>query len=187
MFDSLGTRNHEVRITLSVTTALGVRKMSKFLKPLILLSVLSVIGVPEVAAQTSDEWPPISYLRNDYRQVSVVAHVRVNQADVVNTIGGYEDWHLVGEVVESFKGKFRPGAKIEFYHGAEKGARRELFRGDKIIFLERNYVEKEKRWVLAVLENSTLPYSESTARKLRKIRSKPRKARRQGGYSSQSQ
>lgn len=152
--------------------------MSNILKPLITLSVLSLFVVPGVAAQTSDEWPPISYLRSDYRQVSVVAHVRVREAEVVNTIGGYEDWHLVGEVVESFKGKFRAGTKIEFYHGAEKGFRRELFLGDKIIFLERNYVEKEKRWVLAVLENSTLPYYESTARKLRKIRGNPRKARR---------
>lgn len=152
--------------------------MSNILKPLLLLSVLCLFVVPGVAAQTSDEWPPISYLRSDYRQVSVVAHVRVRQAEVVNTIGGYEDWHLVGEVVESFKGKFREGAKIEFYHGAEKGFRRELFLGDKIIFLERNYVEKEKRWVLAVLENSTLPYSESTARKLRKIRGNPRRTRR---------
>lgn len=142
-----------------------------------MLGGLALLWSPSVVAQSNDDWPPISYLRSDYRQVSVVAHVRVHQAEVVNTIGGYEDWHLVGEIVESFKGKFRKRAEIEFYHGAEKGFRRELFLGDKIIFLERNYVEKEKRWVLAVLENSTLPYSASVAQKLRKIRGNPRRAR----------
>jgi hypothetical protein len=102
--------------------------------------------------------------------VSVVAHVRVRSAEVVNTIGGYEDWHLVGEVIESFKGKFRKGSEIEFYHGAEKGFQQKLFLGEKIIFLERNFVEKKKLWVLAVLENSTLPYTTDRAEKLRRIR-----------------
>ncbi len=165
-----------LKITLSVNVATRLRKeMSNILKPFLLLSALTVLVVPGVAGQSNDDWPSISYLRSDYRRVFVVAHVRVRQAEVVNTIGGYEDWHLVGQVVETFKGKFRKGAEIEFYHGAEKGFRRELFLGDKIIFLERNYVEKEKRWVLAVLENSTLPYTESTARKLRKIRGNPRR------------
>jgi hypothetical protein len=106
-----------------------------------------------------------------------VAHVRVRQANVVNTIGGYEDWHLAGDVIESYKGTFRRGAEIEFYHGAEKGFRQQLFLGEKIVFLRRNYVEKEKRWVWAVLENSTLPYKEETARKLRQLRISHRRKR----------
>lgn len=88
---------------------------------------------------------------------------------IVKTIGGYEDWHLVTEVVEPFKGKFRKGQTVEFYHGAEKGIRKEIFLGEKIVFLFRNFVREEKRWVLAVLENSTLPYTEDRVRKLRKI------------------
>ena len=136
----------------------------------IILGLLLFLGVPLIArAQDGDDWPSLSYLRSDYRQVAMVAHVRVREAEIVKTIGGYEDWHLVGEVLEPFKGKFRKGQTVEYYHGAEKPVRRELFLGEKIVFLFRNYVREEKRWVLAVLENSTLPYTEDRVRKLRKI------------------
>src|SRR5947207_14161091 len=124
----------------------------------IILCFVVFLGAPMVVrAQDGDDWPTLSYLRSDYRQVAVVAHVRVREAEIVKTIGGYEDWHLVGDVVEPFKGKFRKGQTIEFYHGAEKGIRKEIFLGDKIVFLFRNYVQEVKRWVYADLENSTLP------------------------------
>lgn len=135
-----------------------------------LLPVIFILALPmAVRAQSDDEWPPLSYLRNDYRHSVMVARVQVKSAEVVNQIGGYEDWHLVAEVVESFKGKSKKGATIIFYHGAEKGMRQEIFLGDRIVFLFRNYVEKEKRWVMAVIENSTLPYTEDRGQKLRKI------------------
>jgi hypothetical protein len=129
-----------------------------------------VLAPANACGQDNEEWPPLSYLKNDYRQVVIVAHVRVTEAEIVHTIGGYEDWHLVGEVIEPFKGKFRKGQTVEFYHGAEKGMRKEIFLGEKIVFLERNFVAKEKRWVLAVLENSTLKYTAEIARKLRTIK-----------------
>jgi len=132
--------------------------------------VAFVLPVAARAQNEDDNWPSLSYLKSDYRQVSVVARVSVRTAEIVNRIGGYEDWHLVGEVVEAFKGKFRKGDPIDFYHGAEKGFRREQFLGDKLIFLERNYVEQEKRWVWAVLENSTLAYNADRVQKLRLIR-----------------
>lgn len=134
--------------------------------------IIVALALPVAArAQNEDDnWPSLSYLRSDYRQVSVVTRVNVRTAEIVNRVGGYEDWHLVGEVVEPFKGKFRKGDPIDFYHGAEKGFRREQFLGDKIIFLERNYVEQGKRWVWAVLENSTLAYNADRVQKLRLIR-----------------
>jgi hypothetical protein len=145
---------------------------------IILSALFALIVVTGARAQDNeDAWPPLSYLRSDYREVSVVARVNVRTAEIVNRIGGYEDWHLVGEVIEPFKGKFRKGDPIDFYHGAEKGFRRELFLGDKIVFLERNYVEKEKRWVWAVLENSTLAYNPDRTQKLRLIRQSQRKRR----------
>lgn len=137
--------------------------------------LLVFLALPlRVVAQEDDDWPPLSYLRNDYRASAVVGRVQVKKAEVVQTIGGYEDWHLVAEVVEPFKGRLRKGETIDFYHGAEKGFRQETFLGDKIIFLHRNFVEKEKRWVLAVIENSTLPYNADRARKLRIIRRQAR-------------
>lgn len=137
---------------------------------LFLLTFVLTGLLPATPASRQDDWPPLSYLKSDYRRVVIVAHVHVREAEIVNTIGGYEDWHIVGDVVEPFKGKFRKGQMIEFYHGAEKGARKEMFLGDKIVFLERNYVEKEKRWVFAVLENSTLPYTKNSVEKLRRIK-----------------
>ena len=132
--------------------------------------ILSMPLPAAIGSRQDDNWPPLSYLKSDYRQVKVVAHVHVREAEIINTIGGYEDWHIVGDVVEPFKGKFRKGQIIEFYHGAEKGARKEMFLGERIVFLERNYVEKEKRWVFAVLENSTLPYTKNSVEKLRRIK-----------------
>ena len=142
--------------------------------------MLALLAGPMMArAQDDNNWPPSSYLRSDYRRVTAVAHVRIRDAAVVKTIGGYEDWHLVADVVEPFKGAFRKGQMIEFYHGAEKGFKKELFLGDKIVFLERNFIKEERRWVYAVLENSTLPYTEDRARKLRRIRAatKPHKTK----------
>ena len=138
---------------------------------LILLFLAFPIGTH---AQEDEDWPPLSYLRNDYRESKVVARVKVKQADIVNQIGGYEDWHLIAEMVEPFRGTFKKGDTIDYYHGAEKGFRKETFLGDKLIFLHRNFVEKEKRWVLAVIENSTLPYTEDRGQKLRKIRRQER-------------
>ena len=96
--------------------------------------------------------------------------MRVREAEIVNRIGGYEDWRVIGEVIESFKGKFRKGNTVEYYHGAEAGFRKDSFLGDKIVFLQRNFVEKEKKWVFAVLENSTLPFSQDRVQKLRIIK-----------------
>ena len=74
-----------------------------------------LLTVPVLArAQDGDDWPSLSYLRSDYRQVAVVAHVRIREAEIVKTIGGYEDWHLVGDVLEPFKGKFRKGQTVEY-------------------------------------------------------------------------
>ena len=139
--------------------------------------VAFVLPVAARAQNDDDNWPPLSYLRSDYRRVLVVARVSVRTAEIVNRIGGYEDWHLVGDVIAPFKGKFRKGDPIDFYHGAEKGFRREQFLGDKIVFLERNYVENEKRWVWAVLENSTLAFNVDRAQKLRAIRRSQTKGR----------
>jgi len=138
----------------------------------ILKTALSLLVLLSTAALAEDnqEWPSLSYLRSDYRESVIVAHVRVTEAEIVNRIPGYDDWRIVGEVVEPFKGKFRKGQTFTYYHGAEAGFKKDLFLGEKIVFLHRNYHEKEKRWVYAVIENSTLPFNEDRVRKLRIIK-----------------
>jgi hypothetical protein len=137
---------------------------------LVSIAFLFLLALPlSGVAQDDEKWPPLSYLRHDYNQSQIVARVTVREAEIVNRIGGYEDWRLVCDIVEPFKGGLRNGRGFIFYHGAEAGFKRELFLGDKIVFLIHNYVEKEKKWVYAVIENSTLPYNEDRGKKLRTI------------------
>jgi len=136
----------------------------------LLLKILLVLMIVPVcvSAQDDDEWPSLSYLRSDYKAVAVVAHVRVKEAEITNRIVGYENWRIRAEVIESFKGKFKKGDAIEFMHGAEAGFKKEIFMGEKIVFLL-----KERKYY-AVLENSTLPYTEGRVKKLRLIRGRRR-------------
>jgi len=120
-------------------------------------------------AQDDDDWPPLSYLRSDYKEVAIVAHVRLRKAEITNRIGGYENWSIKAEVLESFKGKFKKGDVIDYFQGAEAGLKKEFFTGEKIVFLlaER---DQDRKLRYAVLENSTLPITEDRIRKLRLIR-----------------
>ena len=116
-----------------------------------------------------DEWPTLSYLRSDYKSVSVVAHIRIERAEITGRVGGYENWKINAVVLESFKGKFKKGDALEYLHGAEAGFKQEYFTGEKLVFLlaER---DKDRKLYYVVLENSTLPYTKDRARKLRLIR-----------------
>lgn len=124
---------------------------------------------PVFLSAQEDEWPPLSYLRSDYKAVSVVAHIRIEQAEITSRIGGYENWKIKAVVLESFKGKFKKGDPIEYVHGAEAGFKREYFTGEKIVFLlaER---DPERKLNYAVLENSTLAHTNDRVTKLRSIR-----------------
>jgi hypothetical protein len=138
-------------------------------------------------AQDDDNWPSLGYLRSDYKAVAVVAHVRIQQAEITGRVGGYENWKIICEVVEPFKGKFRKGDVIEYFHGAEAGFKREYFTGEKLIFLLAEY-DRDRKLHYSVLENSTLPYKEDRVRKLRTIRRSftSKRTRRSRNHSSKS-
>lgn len=120
-------------------------------------------------AQDDDNWPSLSYLRQDYKSVQVVAHVRIEYAEITNRVGGYENWKINAVVLEPFKGKFRKGDAIEYFHGAEAGFKQEYFTGQKIVFLLAE-TDRERKRHYAVLENSTLPYTKDRIAKLSLIR-----------------
>src|SRR5690349_15745551 len=143
-------------------------RLKLLVKILLLVAVLPVC----VSAQDDEEWPSLSYLRSDYKAVAVVAHVRIKEAEITNRIIGYENWRIRGEVIESFKGKFKKGDAIEYFHGAEAGFKQEFFTGEKIVFLL--WQRERDRKYYAVLENSTLPYTEDRGKKLRVIRGRRR-------------
>ncbi len=129
-----------------------------------------VVLLPTFAAgQDDDDWPSLSYLKSDYKSVAVVAHVNVRDAEITSRIPGYENWKVTCEVVEPFKGKFRKGEVFEYFHGAEAGFKKESFTGEKIVFLLSSRQSGMPEFKYTVLENSTLPYTESRAKKLRTI------------------
>ena len=133
--------------------------------------IIILLVVPSsLLAQDDDSWPSLSYLKNDYKAVSAVAHIRIQQAEITGRVGGYENWKVSAVVLESFKGKFKKGDVIEYLHGAEAGFKREYFTGEKIVFLlaER---DPDRKLHYSVLENSTLPYTKDRVTKLRLIKS----------------
>lgn len=138
-------------------------------------------------AQDDDNWPSLSYLRSDYKAVAVVAHVRIQQAEITDRIIGYENWKIICEVVEPFKGRFKKGDTIEYFHGAEAGFKRESFMGEKLVFLLAEY-DRDRKLHYSVLENSTLPYNEDRVRKLRTIKRsfRSKRTRRSRNHSSRS-
>jgi hypothetical protein len=140
----------------------------------ILVLLLPICAV----AQTDNEWPPLNYLRSDFNSVRVVAHVRIREAEIVNRIPGYDNWKIVAEVIEPFKGKFRKGDGIEYFHGAEAPSKKEFFTGEKIVFLLGEYDKDKNGLRYSVLENSTLAPNADRVKKLRRIKLSARKKRR---------
>jgi len=141
-----------------------------YLKPLLLKTFFVLLVLPAcVCAQDDDNWPSLSYLRQDYRSVAIVAHVRIEEAEISSRVGGYENWKIRAVVIEPFKGKFKKGDVFTYFHGAEAGFKREYFSGEKIVFL---LAERGEDGMVhyAVLENSTLPQNPDRIRKLRLIR-----------------
>lgn len=147
-----------------------VRLLSSYMKTVIKVSVLVLLLTCSSAAQREESWPSLSYLRNDYKSVSVVAHILIREADISGRVGGYENWRITGEVIESFKGRFRNGNVVEYFHGAEAGLKKEYFKGEKIIFLLAENEADKKTLRYSVLENSTLPHTTDRVRKLRMIK-----------------
>jgi hypothetical protein len=148
------------------------------MKSIIKVTILVLLLPVCLSAQTDDEWPPLNYLRSDFKSVRVVAHVRIREAEIVNKIPGYDTWKIVAEVIEPFKGKFRKGEVIEYFHGAEAPSRKEFFTGEKIVFLLAEYDKEKKALRYSVLENSTLAPTPNRLKKLRLIRASARRRRR---------
>ena len=140
------------------------------MKTVIKVSILVLLLPFSSSAQDEDNWPPLSYLRSDYRAVSVVAHVLIRDAEITARIGGYENWKIVAEVIESFKGRPRKGDVIEYFQGTEAGLKKENFKKEKIIFLHAENDPEKKTLRYSALENSTLPPTADRLRKLRIIR-----------------
>ena len=140
------------------------------MKTVIKISVFVLLLPLYASAQDEENFPPLSYLRSDYKSVSVVAHVLLRDAEISGRIGGYENWKIAAEVLEPFKGRIRKGDVIEYFQGTEAGLKKEYFKGEKIIFLLAEYEGEKKTLRYSALENSTLPHTPDRVRKLRIIK-----------------
>ncbi len=140
------------------------------MKTVITVTTLVLLLTFSSSAQHEESWPSLSYLRNDYRSVSLVAHVLIREAEITGRVGGYENWKITSEVLESFKGKSKKGEVIQYFHGAEAGLKKDYFKGEKIIFLLADHDVEKKTVRYSVFENSTLPHTADTVNKLRTIK-----------------
>jgi hypothetical protein len=132
--------------------------------------ILLLLLLPScVSAQAEEDFPSLEYLRNDYKAVVVVVHIQIREAQISGKVGGYENWRVLCEVLEPFKGKFLKGEVIEYFHGAEAGFKKQYFMGEKIVFLLGEYDQK-KTFRYSVLENSTLLPTADRLTKLRTLR-----------------
>lgn len=147
---------------------------------LFVMSLIALVVLPlcPSASHDDDNWPSLSYLKNDYKVVSVVAHIRIDRAEITGRVGGYENWKVTGVVIESFKGRIKKGDRIIYFHGAEAGLKREYFNEEKIVFLLAEREPKTSEIRYSVLENSTLKSNPDRVSKLRLIRRQALKVRR---------
>jgi hypothetical protein len=131
---------------------------------------LSLIACSVLAAQDIYV-PPLRRLRNDYRQVSIVAHVRALGTKYMDEIGSHVLYEVRCQIVEPFKGRIKRGQSFVYYEDMQKGYDPQLYLGDRVVFLVGSINGLTKRWGWFTLENSTQLYSAKTAGGLRRIKS----------------
>src|SRR4051812_16172462 len=137
------------------------------MKKLLLAVCLSTAFILSASSKASAQ--SLSQLKNDYRQVAVVARVKINEVKFAA-----QDVHPLyvvrGEILEPFKGKIKRGQRLEFYFHAEDDYDVNQLLGERIIFLEGKHPipPGAKGWYM--LENSSLSPSEKNVARMRKIR-----------------
>ena len=116
-----------------------------------------------------DYYPTFEQLRGDYRQVALVAHVKVRSIKLAAP-GPHDLYAAEASVVEPLKGRLRRGQTLRFYMAFEEGVKTDRWLGDWVVFLEGSSNSPDGRWSWFTLENSSLPYSEVIIAEMRKVR-----------------
>ena len=128
-----------------------------------------VISFNAPAQSGVEEYYSFDALSSDYKQVSLVAHVKVKSVKFAAP-----DIHplylLQSEVIEPLKGKLWRGQTLEFYASAEEGYDPNLFLGESIVFLEGSANSPTGRWSWFMLENSSRRPSAETLALMRKVK-----------------
>ncbi len=138
------------------------------------LTLCVLIAVLGCSNTENNEYYSYEYLKNDFGQVAVVAHVDAQEVNAIDSIGegaaGYVRYLIRGHVLEPFKGEIKSNQALEYYSVAEKGYNPENYRGNKIVFLNKVFDKQKKEWVLSELENSARPASKAIISTMRKIK-----------------
>jgi hypothetical protein len=149
--------------------------------PLLIISALIMLAPAALAQNGPDR--PAQHIRSDYKQVSVVARVRIKSVKLAAP-----DIHPLyaarGEVVESFKGKLRRGQPFEFYISAEEDYDINKALGDWIVFLTGSANTPNGKWGWFVLENSSLPASKNNLAAVRRIKDAHKRPGRKRGLTT---
>jgi hypothetical protein len=138
--------NSTKRQTASLLTGVGGTTLGKQS----LIQILVTIAV--FAAGYAQGPNSRSNLRDDFRQVDVVAHVRILEIAVVDHMSGTSLYRVTCRVIESFKGTMKKGKTLEYFIQIEDGYDTQQYRGEKIVFLNKSSQTAAPRFIS--LENS---------------------------------
>lgn len=108
-----------------------------------------VVAVPATLSQEQNSRASITA---DYRQVTIVAHIKIQKAERVEQIGGYIIFRITGQILELFKGKFPADANFVYYMQVESGYNMDHYVGQKIVFL--SFHNNDEATEYRALENS---------------------------------
>ena len=113
-------------------------------------------------------------IASDYQQVTIVAHVKILKADLVEKIGGYLIYRVTTDMVELFKGKFPSDTHFVYFMQIEAGYDMERYKGEKVVFVSLHNNDEATEY--RALENSDREPSPKVVSILRKLKGKTKKA-----------
>lgn len=135
----------------------------KKLFPTIFILIAFISGTQ---AQEDESFPPISQMKKDYKQVQIVAHVKIKSVKLAED-KGYVRYAVESEIVELFKGEIEAGKNLNYYFWAEKGYKPEKHPSEKVVFLK---AEPSAGSDLFELENSGFKPSPKSLVLMRRIK-----------------
>lgn len=135
--------------------------------------VFLLCSVSFALAQIDDD--QASIIRQDFRDVSVVADIEITKVEIVDEMGspkenrGYTLYRFTGTVKESFKGSFKAGEEVVFSSVIEGQPSEESLSKNYIRFLEKSKMKDTYRTYFE-LENSCRPPDKDILSILRRLK-----------------
>jgi hypothetical protein len=113
---------------------------------------------------------PLASVREDFHEASVVVRMNITDTKLTGNDDGYAFGFIAsGRVTQSFKGKFKPGQRLDFYVRAEHGYDPTHMRGDQIAFLTSFVNRKNGPFQTLPDGNSVNAYSAELLDKVRTV------------------